>query len=67
MMENSEKLTWNVNEVSRLLGLSRSATYQGILTGEIPSVKIGKRILIPRLSLEKMLESAKPEIGEKIP
>ena len=53
-----EKLTLNVMETANLLGISRNSAYQGILRNEIPHVKVGKRILIPRLALERMLESA---------
>ena len=60
-MGNNERLTLTVSETAKLLGLSRNSTYQGVLTGEIPCVKVGKRILIPRLALEKMLA----EVGNK--
>ncbi len=52
---NNEKLTFTVSETAQLLGLSRNSAYQGVLTGEIPYIKVGKRILIPRLALERML------------
>ena len=55
-MENSERLIVTAKEASHLLGLSRSSVYQGMLTGEIPHVRIGKRKLIPRAALERMLE-----------
>ena len=53
-MEN-ERLTYNVGTAAKLLGLSRNAAYQGCLTGQIPHIKIGKRILIPVVQLERML------------
>ena len=55
---NNEKLTLTVSETASLLGLSRNSAYQGVLTGEIPHVKVGKRILIPRKALEELLASA---------
>lgn len=61
---NSEKLTLTVTEMAQLLGLSRNSAYQGILTGEIPHVKVGKRILVPRLALEKMLQGSSDKSGE---
>lgn len=54
---NTKKLTITVQEAANLLGLSRNSAYQGIATGEIPHIKVGKRILIPRVAFEKMLES----------
>jgi excisionase family DNA binding protein len=57
-MENNKRLVVNVKEASELLGLSRASTYQGISTGEIPSIKVGKRILIPLIRLEKIMDEA---------
>lgn len=53
-----EKLTLTVIEAAGLLGLSRNTVYQGIWRGEIPYIKVGKRILIPRDALRKMLEAS---------
>ena len=53
---SNEKVVLSVSETARILGLSRNSTYQGVFTGEIPHIKVGKRILIPRIALEKMLE-----------
>ena len=52
---NNEKLALKVSETAKLLGLSRNSVYQGVLTGEIPHIKVGKIILISRLALERML------------
>jgi excisionase family DNA binding protein len=54
----TDKLVLTVSEVAQMLGLSRNSAYQGVMKGEIPSVRVGKRILVPRIALEKMLESA---------
>ena len=56
-IENNERLTLTVKEVQNLLGLSRGLVYQAIETGEIPSVRVGRRILIPKASLSRLLES----------
>ncbi len=58
------KLTLTVQEAASLLGLSRNSAYQGISTGEIPHIKVGKRILIPRIAFEKMLESTDRKSGD---
>lgn len=42
-------------DVGRALGLGRNATYEAVARGDIPSVRIGKRILVPRAALEKLL------------
>jgi len=55
---NSETLVYSPQEVMRLLGLSRSAVYDRIADGTIPSVRIGGRLLVPRKSLERLLAEA---------
>ena len=55
---NSERITFTVDETANLLGLSRNSAFKGVMTGEIPHIRVGKRILIPRRALEAMLESA---------
>jgi excisionase family DNA binding protein len=57
-MSNPECLTFTVDEAAALLGLSRNLAYAGVASGEIPSVKIGRRILVPRLALERLLAEA---------
>lgn len=54
-MITSERMTYSVREAAELLGLSRNSAYQACLKGEIPHLKIGKRILIPRAQLEGLL------------
>lgn len=54
-MMYEEKLTLNVNEAAKLLGLSRGSAYMAVERGELPVIRLGKRILIPRKALEDML------------
>jgi len=56
--QQEQRLTLSVNEVAHLLGLSRGATYEAVRTGQIPSIRIGRRIIIPRIALTKLLEGA---------
>ena len=61
-MENSERLTYDVKTAAKLIGLSKNSAYQACLRGEIPHLRIGKRILIPKIALEQMLEGKKQEV-----
>jgi len=56
--EDVVRLVLSVEEARRLLGLSRGLMYEAIRTGQVPSVRIGRRILIPRHALEQMLGKA---------
>ncbi len=58
MTRKIEKLTLTVDEAAKALGLSRNSCYQAAETGAIPSIRIGKRILIPRFALERLLAGA---------
>jgi len=53
MTEAAAVLT--VQEVADLLRLSRNSTYAAVRKGQIPSRRIGRRVLIPRLELERLL------------
>ena len=56
-----ERKTITVEEAAKILGVSRGSAYVAVREGEIPSVRIGGRIVIPRAALERMLgEEEKP-------
>ena len=42
----------------RYFGLSRNSSYAAAQRGEIPTIKIGGRIRVPIIALERMLENA---------
>ena len=52
---NEEPRVLTVIEASRLLRMSRGSTYEAIRLGKIPSLRFGRKILIPRAALEKLL------------
>lgn len=46
-----------VDEAAEYLRLGRSAVYEAVRTKAIPSVRVGKRILIPRSGLRPFVEA----------
>lgn len=50
------RLTMSVEEAALALGISRAFAYQAVYRGEIPHIRIGRRVLIPRAALEKLVE-----------
>lgn len=48
-------LTYRVEEIARLLGLSRAAAYDAVARGEIPSLRFGRRVVVPRAAFDRML------------
>jgi len=55
MVDTQAKLTLTVQEAATLLGIGRNSAYEAVKTGTLPSVQIGRRILVPRAALEQML------------
>jgi excisionase family DNA binding protein len=55
------RLCISVTEAAQMLTISRNLAYEMVKQGRIPVIKFGKRLLIPRLALEKMLEKGAVE------
>ena len=56
-----ERLTLTVTETSKLLGISRGLAYEQVRKGILPSIKCGRRILVPKAALMKMLQEGKSD------
>ena len=56
--DNHETLVLTPIEAANILRISRTNCYEQIRLGNIPSVRIGKRIIVPRAALMRMLEEA---------
>jgi excisionase family DNA binding protein len=50
-----DRLTYTVGEAAQLLGISRNSAYEAARRGEIPTIRVGRRILVPRNRLEELL------------
>lgn len=49
------KATITVEEAAELLGLTRTVAYNAVKRGELPSLKIGRRVVVPVPKLKTML------------
>lgn len=54
----AERQTLTVEEAARVLGISRSSAYEAARRGELPIVRIGRRYVVPRVALERLLDQA---------
>lgn len=54
-----EKLAYSVDEVAALLSLGRTKVVAMVSSGEIPSIKVGGRRLIPRKDLLSFIDQAR--------
>lgn len=55
MSSEGDRRTLTVEEAGKMLGIGRNQAYEAARTGQIPSIRIGKRLLISKVALERML------------
>ena len=56
--EKIQRRTLTIEEAAKGLGISKASAYEAARTGELPTIKIGKRILVPLVALERKLQGA---------
>jgi excisionase family DNA binding protein len=54
-LDPTTKPTLSVDEAAALFHISRSVAFQAVKTGEIPSLRFGRRIRIPTAAVRAML------------
>ena len=52
----SNRVTVTVEESAEILGISRAFAYALVRKGELPSLRLGRRLVVPRRALEQLLE-----------
>jgi excisionase family DNA binding protein len=52
--------TISVEEAGKRLGISRNSAYEAVKPGEIPTIKIGRLLLVPEAPFERMLDPQAP-------
>ncbi|HEX8859107.1 MAG TPA: helix-turn-helix domain-containing protein [Actinomycetes bacterium] len=53
---SDDRLTWTITEAAQLLGISRATAYEAAHRGELPVRLIGRRMLVPRTALLRLLD-----------
>ena len=59
-MDERAPLTLSVTEAASLLGISRALAYELVARGELPSLRLGRRVVVPRRALEELVEGVEP-------
>jgi excisionase family DNA binding protein len=54
----SSRLTLTVEEAAALLGISRTLAYELVARGELPCLRLGRRVVISRHALQQMVDGA---------
>ena len=57
---SDDRLTWTITEAAQLLGISRATAYEAAHRGELPVRLIGRRMLVPRTALLRLLDQDNP-------
>lgn len=52
----SEREVISVPEAGQRLGISRNSAYDAARRGEIPTIRIGKRLLVPIVAFQRLIE-----------
>jgi excisionase family DNA binding protein len=66
-MAGDDRLTVTVEEAARMLGIGRGTAYDAVRRGDVPSIRVGHRILVPRAPLLELVGAgalASPEMRE---
>jgi len=54
----AERMTYTVPEAGKILGLGKAAAYKAARIGEIPVLRFGSRLVVPRAALERLLNDS---------
>lgn len=65
METNNEPLVLSVPAVARLLCISKTSCYEAVRLGQIPSLRFGRRIVIPKVGLQRLLAGENGGIENK--
>jgi excisionase family DNA binding protein len=54
-MTTKERHVYTIPEAGRVLRIGRSAAYEAARRGEIPTIRLGRSLRVPRAALERLL------------
>jgi excisionase family DNA binding protein len=54
-----QKMTLSVPEAGEVLGIGRAAAYEAARKGQLPTVRIGRRLLVPIVALKRLLDEVR--------
>jgi excisionase family DNA binding protein len=58
LVGSKERLTYTVEEAGRLLGICRNNAYQLARAGQIPTLRLGRRLLVPKAAFDRLIDAA---------
>jgi excisionase family DNA binding protein len=57
-VNRAESLTLTIPETAQLLGISVSKTYEAARLGQLPTIKVGTRVLVSRRRLQEFIDGS---------
>lgn len=57
------RATVTLAEAAQVLGISRSTAYELARTGELPVLRLGRRLVISKRALQRLLDGGEPGTG----
>jgi len=57
---NNDDLVMSVEAAAKALHISRNLAYEAARDGRLPCIRIGRRLLVSRRALERLLEDPQP-------
>lgn len=57
---DAERQTLSIREAGAILGVCDTIAYRMARSGQLPTVPVGKRKVVPKISLQKMLDVPVP-------
>ena len=55
LRDEGDRRVWTVTEVAVLLGISRAHAYDLVAQGAIPHLRLGRRIVVPKIAVDELL------------
>ena len=55
-MEPTDRRALTVTQAAEMLGISRALAYELVARHELPAIRLGRRIIIPRHAIDAMLD-----------
>jgi excisionase family DNA binding protein len=59
-----ERLVYTIPEAGRLLGLGRNAAYAAAQRGDIPTIRMGRLLRVPKLAIHRLVGAVPPRPEE---
>lgn len=60
---DNDQLVLTVEEAAKMLRVSRAFAYELVARGDLPHLRLGRRIVIPHAALKRMIEHGKEDLA----